>query len=70
MICKDRKLVEPIVSTIRTEEFLTFEDGFEGWDAHNWATLTYDSNVARGMGVEPPPHLASIVGQNEVNKKT
>ena len=57
------------MSTIRSEEFTTFEDGWDGWDAHSWAKLNYDSNVARGMGVGPPPGLPSISGENEVSQR-
>ena len=65
-ICRDRKLVEPIRSTIKTEDYTTFEDGFDDWDAHSWGKLKYDSNMARGMGVGPPPKLSIAEIDNQV----
>merc|ERR1719369_1959431 len=58
-ICQDRELVEPIRSRIKTEDFTTFEDGFDAWVAQSWKELKYDSNIARGMGVGPPPQNMS-----------
>ena len=67
-ICKDRELVEPIRSRIKTEDFTTFEDGFDSWVAHSWGELRYHSDDARGMGVGPPPQNQSNPNiENQVN---
>ena len=51
--------MEPIRSRIKTEDFTTFEDGFDAWVAQSWGQLEYDSDVAIGMGVTPPPQNMS-----------
>ena len=50
--------MEPIQATIKTEQLTTFEDGFDGWDAHSWTKLDYYSNVATDLEVVPPPSIA------------
>ena len=58
--------MEPIKSTVKLKAVEDFEGGFDDWIAHGWGVLRYDSNIAKIMGVGPPPKEQTTNMVNQV----
>ena len=44
----------PKKESLKTEEFVDFEDNFGGWEVYSWRKLFYDSSEAELHGVVRP----------------